>query len=471
MQVIDKSAEGLKRQFSVVIAADAIEEKVTSRLNEVGRQVRLPGFRPGKVPMNLLRKRFGQAVRSEILERTIDESTQAAFTEKAVKPAMQPKVELVKFEEGQDLEFSVQYEVLPEISSGEFSNLDLTRLVASVSDKEHEEAINGFLRNRRTTEKVDEDRPAKTGDGLMVDFVGRIDGKEFDGGTAKDALVEIGSGQYVPGFEDQLVGAKVGDTVKVNVTFPEDYAASELAGKAAEFDVTVKELHKVTTPPLDDEFAKSMGDENVEALRTRMRKFLQDNYDNASRLRLKRQLLDRLAESHSFAVPEGLVDVEFDAIWRQMERVAKDGQLDPEDEGKTDEELRKEYRDIAERRVRLGLLLSDVGQKNGVSVSQEDLNKAIMQEAVRYPGQETAVIEYYQRNPQALEALRAPIFEDKVVDFIISQAKVTDQAATIEEIMRDPEDDEAKAEQPASDEAAPKKAKKAKSSKSKADAE
>jgi len=464
MQVIDKSAEGLKREFNVVIAANAIEEKVTDRLNEVGRQVRLPGFRPGKVPMNLLRKRFGQAVRSEILERTIDESTQAALTEKAIKPAMQPKVELVKFEEGQDLEFKVAFEVLPEISSSTFSDLELTRLVATVTDKEHEDGITGFLKNRRTSDKITEDRAAKKGDALLVDFVGRIDGKEFEGGAAKDTMVEIGSGQYVPGFEDQLIGAKTGETRTIKITFPEDYAAKDKAGKAAEFDITVKEIHDIKAPELNDEFAKSMGDDNAEAFKARMRQFLQDNYNNASRMRLKRQLLDKLAEAHHFDVPQGLVDVEFDAIWRQMERVAQDGQLDPEDQGKSQDELKAEYRAIAERRVRLGLLLSDVGQKNGVAVSQEDLNRAIMQEAMKYPGQETAVIEYYQRTPQALETLRAPIFEDKVVDYIIGQAKVTDQPATIEEVMRDPEDDaqaaEAKPEKAADSAEKPKKAKK-----------
>jgi trigger factor len=280
-------------------------------------------------------------------------------------------------------------------------------------------------------------------------------------------MIEIGSGQFVPGFEDQLIDAKAGETRTIKITFPEDYGSKDLAGKDAEFEIAVKEIHELKMPELTDELAKSMGDESADAFKARMRQFLQDNYNGASRLRLKRQLLDKLAEAHHFPVPQGLVDVEFDAIWRQMERVKNEGQLDPEDEGKSDDELKAEYRAIAERRVRLGLLLSDVGQKNGVSVSQEDLNRAIMQEAMKYPGQETAVIEYYQRTPQALETLRAPIFEDKVVDYIIGQAKVTDQPATIEEVMRDPEDDvpapaaEAAKAEPAADSAEkPKKARK-----------
>ncbi|MBY0511054.1 MAG: trigger factor [Rhodospirillaceae bacterium] len=461
MQVIDKSADGLNREFNVVVPATAIEAKVVSRLNEVGRQVKLPGFRPGKVPMKLLRSRFGNEVRGEILESTINESTQAALTEKALKPALQPKVELVTFEEGKDLEFSVKLEVLPEIQDGaDLANLELNRPVTSVTDEELDKAVQDFLKSRRTTETVTETRAAKTGDALVIDFVGSIDGVEFEGGKGSDAHLELGAGQFIPGFEEQLIGAKAGDSKVVNVTFPADYGAKDLAGKAASFKVDVKELKTYVTPELTDAVVKEMGDESVDAFKTRMRGFLQQNYDGASRLRVKRQLLDKLAEGHTFPVPRGMVDVEFDAIWRQMEQVVKNGQLDPEDAGKSEDELKAEYRGIAERRVRLGLLLSDIGQKNNITVAQEDLSKAITQEAFRYPGQEAAVVEFYQRNPQALESLRAPIFEEKVVDFIISKAKVTDQSVSVEELMRDPDE----AEEAAADTAKPKK--KAKANKS-----
>jgi trigger factor len=439
MQVIDKNTDGLRREFNVVVAASTIEDKITSRLTEVGSQVRLPGFRPGKVPMTLLRKRFGDAVRGEILEKTIDESTQAALSEKALKPAMQPKVEVVTFEEGKDLEFAVKLEVLPEIGASDFSNLELNRPVATVTDEELDKAVQDFLKSRRSTEKVAEDRKAKKGDALLVDFIGRIDGKEFEGGSAQDNTIEIGAGMLVPGFEDQLIGAKAGETVTVKVTFPDEYGVKTLAGKPAEFEVKVKELHTITTPELNDEFAKSVGDETVESLKNRLRAFIQQNYDGASRMRVKRQLLDKLADSNSFAVPAGMVDVEFDAIWRQMEQVKQDGQLDPEDEGKSEEDLKAEYRAIAERRVRLGLLLSDVGQKNNVTVSSDDISKAVTAEAYRYPGQEAAVVDFYQKNPQAVEQLRAPIFEEKVVDYIISKAKITDQPVSVEELMRDPD--------------------------------
>ena len=464
MQVIDKSADGLNREFNVVVPATAIEAKVLSRLNEVGRQVRLPGFRPGKVPMKLLRTRFGESVRGEIIENTVNESTQAALTEKALKPAMQPKVELVSFEEGKDLEFSVKLEVLPEITGADFANIELNRPVTSVTDEELEKSVQDFLKSRRTTETVTEARAAKNGDAVVADFVGTMDGVEFEGGSAKDATIEIGAGQFIPGFEEQLIGAKVGDSVTVNVNFPADYGAKDLAGKAASFKCDVKELKTFKTPELNDELAKQTGDESAEALKTRMRGFMQQNYDAASRLRVKRQLLDKLAEGHSFDVPKGMVDVEFDAIWRQMEQVVKNGQLDPEDAGKSEDDLKTEYRGIAERRVRLGLLLSDIGQKNNVAVAQEDLTKAVTQEAFRYPGQEAAVVEFYQRNPQALESLRAPIFEEKVVDFIISQAKVTDETVSVEELMRDPDEaEEASAEE--------KPKKKAKAKKAAADSE
>ena len=441
MQVIEKPADGLKRSFNVVVPTAAIEEKVSTRLTEVGQQVRLPGFRPGKVPMNLLKKRFGESVRGEVLEKTVDESTQAALTEKALKPAVQPKVEIVKFEEGQDLEFSVQVEVLPEITA-EVGKIDLTRPTALVSDEEMSKALEGVQRSRATSEVVA--RPAQKGDAVIADFVGRIDGEAFQGGSLQGATIEIGSNTYIPGFEDQLIGASAGDKRIVKVTFPAEYPNSpNLANKPAEFEVDVKEVRAVTLPELNDEFAQGVGDTGIDALKTRLREYLQQNHDAASRQKMKRQLLDKLAEAHKFDVPQGLVDIEFESIWRQMEQVTRGGQIDPEDVGKTEDELKAEYRGIAERRVRLGLLLSDIGQRAGVVVSPDDIKSAVMQEAMRYPGQEAAVVEFYQRNPQALENFRAPLFEEKVVDHLIAQANVTDRTVTVEELLSDDEEEKA----------------------------
>jgi trigger factor len=435
MQVIDKLSDGLKREFNVVVAASAIQERVEARLVEVGQQVRLPGFRPGKVPMDLLRKRFGQSVRGEVLERTVDESTQQALTEKALKPALQPRVEMVRFEDGEDLEFAVKLEVLPEITPNDLASLSLTRGVVEVKDEEVEKGLEALRRNRSTLEPVTEDRPVASGDVVIADFVGRIDGTPFEGGTAQDATIEIGANNYIPGFEDGLVGAKKGATVEVKVTFPQDYQP-DLAGKAAVFDITVKDIKKRVLPELDDAFAKSLGMESVEQLRQRGRESIQEQYAQTARLHLKRQLLDKLAESHSFPVPDGMVDAEFGGIWRQVEQAKKANQLEPEDADKSEDELRNEYRAIAERRVRLGLLLSDIGQKNNITVLPEDFSKAVMEEARRYPGQEKSVIEYYQRTPQALESLRAPIFEEKVVDFVISKAQVSDLPVTAEELAK-----------------------------------
>ncbi len=437
MQVIDKVSDGLKREFNVVVTAAAIEEKVEARLTEVGQQVRLPGFRPGKVPRDILKKRFGQSVRGEVLERTIDESTQQALTEKAIKPALQPKVELVSFDEGKDLEFAIKVEVLPEISAADFSSITLSRDVATVQDSEVAKALETLQNSRATTEAVTEARAAANGDVLVTDFVGRIDGTPFEGGTAQGASIELGSGSFIPGFEEQLIGAKAGETKELKVTFPKEYQAAELAGKDAVFEVKVTELRRKIIPELTEDFAKSVGAESIEAMRTRAREMIQSQYDELSRLRLKRQLLDKLAETNSFAVPQGMVDAEFDAIWRQVEEAKKAGQLDAADRDKSDDDLKTEYRNIAERRVRLGLLLSDVGTKNSITVAPEDFSAAVMAEARRYPGQESAVVNHYQRNPQALETLRAPLFEEKVVDYILGKAQITDKVVTFEELQKD----------------------------------
>jgi trigger factor len=439
MQITEKTTQGLKREYNVVIAASIIEQRMTTRLSEVGQQVSLPGFRPGKAPMNLLRKRFGQSVMGEVLDQTINESAQSVISQKSLKPALQPKVELVNFAEGKDLEFAVKVELLPEITAPNFGTITLEKWVATLSDADFDKAIQQLLTNNRTTKAIDEDRKAKNGDVLLIDFVGKLNGATFDGGTGFDTQLELGSGQFIPGFEEQLLGVKAGDNAVLNVTFPTEYGAKDLAGKAVTFDVKVKEIRAFITPELDEEFAKRMGEESVDKLKAKTRDIMQASYDRLSRLRLKRNLLDKLAELDAFAVPDGMVDAEFDAIWRQIEQAKAAGQLDPEDVKKSEEELRKEYRAIAERRVRLGLLLSDVGQKNTISVTPEELGKAVAAQAERFPGQEQAVVNYYKNTPEALESLRAPAFEDKVVDFILGQVKITEKTVSIEDLQKDPE--------------------------------
>jgi trigger factor len=319
--------------------------------------------------------------------------------------------------------------------------MKLERMKVDVPDAEIDKALNRIAEQHERSEKIDEDRPSQTGDIVIIDFVGSIDGKEFQGGSATDFRLKLGSGQFIPGFEDQLTGAKAGDKRDVNVTFPENYGNSELAGKPAKFAVTAKEIHKPIAATLNDELAKQMGLDDLQTLRKAVRDQLGRDYARIVRSRLKRQVLDRLADAHQFAVPQGMVDLEFDAIWKNVEEERKQGPLsDPALAGKSEDELKAEFRRIAERRVRLGLLLSEVGRLNNIQVSQEEVNRALVEQARRFPGQERRVIEYYRNNADALAQLRAPLFEDKVIDFIIEMAAVTDKPATIEELMKEPEE-------------------------------
>lgn len=435
MQITEKSSEGLKRELSVVIGADEIDGKVTDRLTEVGKQVRLPGFRPGKVPMNLLKKRFGESVRGEVLESTIQESTQKAMEEKSFKPAVQPKIDLVTFEEGQDLEFSIEVELLPEIELTDLSTFKVEKLTAEAGDKQVDETTAKMAENNKKSVPLEDDRPADTGDVVIINFDGSVDGEPFEGGKAEDFQLELGSGRFIPGFEDQVVGMKVGDEKGLNVTFPEDYHSSELAGKDAVFATKLNRIEVLETPPIDDEFAKSMGFDDLAGLKEAVKGQIEQDYGYLSRMKIKRELLDHLADGHDFEVPSAMLDGEFDTIWKQVEQAKEANQLDPDDEGKSDEELRADYRNIAERRVRLGLLLSEVGQQNNLTVPPEELSQAISKEASRFPGQEQAVVNYYQNNPQAIEQVRAPLFEDKVIDFLLELAQVEEKSVTPEELI------------------------------------
>jgi trigger factor len=433
MQVTETNASGLTREFKVVIPAKQFQERIENRLRDRQRSMRLPGFRPGKVPMSLVDKHWRQHVTGEELQRTIGDSSAQIVSERGLRPAGQPKIEITNFKDGADLEYSMAIELLPEIEPTDFSKLELTRNVVEIPDAEVDQALARLSREQAKSEPVSEARPAEKDDVLVIDFTGKVDDKEFPGGKAEGHHVRLGSGQLIPGFEDQLIGAKVGEHREVKVTFPANYPRAELAGKDAHFDVDVKELQKLIPASLDDELAKGLGVENLDALRQRVRDQLQTEYGVASRSRIKRQLLDKLAETHEFAMPPGLVDTEFNQIWGQIEADRKAGNIDPEDKDKTEEQLRQEYRDIAARRVKLGLLLSEIGRRVQVEVKQDELGRAVMNEARRYPGQERKVVEFYQNNEQALAQLRAPLYEDKVVDYILSAAKVTERKVSPEQ--------------------------------------
>jgi len=441
MQVTETNVDGLKREFKVVIGANDIEEKVKHRLDEIGRSVRLPGFRPGKVPMTVLRQRYGSAVRGEVLEQAVTDSSSQAMQERGMRPAMQPQIEIVSFEEGTGLEYKMAVEILPDIKPVGFGEIEVERLRPEVDEAEIEEALGRIGKSRRQSEPAQ--RPAQQGDAVVIDFVGRIDGTEFPGGAAQGHTLELGSGTFIPGFEDQLVGASAGDKREVKVTFPADYGSAELAGKEAAFDVEVKEVREFKPVEINDDLAKEIGMDSLDELRKTVREQIERDYGAFARQKMKRALLDELAAKHDFPVPAGMVDAEFDVIWKQLEQERGQGTDEPdgEDAGKSEDELKAEYRAIAERRVRLGLLLAEVGRANNITVSQEEVNRALMDEARRHPGYERQVVEFYRNQPAALANLRAPIFEDKVIDFITEMAKVNERTIPAKELLAT--DDEA----------------------------
>jgi trigger factor len=482
MQVTETSADGLKREFTITVPAGDLEDEITRRLDELGRQVRLPGFRPGKVPMQILRKRFGLSVRGEVLQSTLQVSSAEAISERNLRPALPPKVDIVSAGEGADLEYKMAVELLPEIPEPSFADLGVERLVVEVPDEDVDRAIERLAEQQRKSEVVD--RPAELGDILLVDVEGRVGDQEIPGAGGKDRQIVLGAGSSVPGFEDQLVGATAGEHRKVHVTFPEDSAVADLAGKEAVFAVDVKEVRQRAPIIIDDELGKAVGLENLAELRQEFRQQMQRDYDAASRLRLKRSLLDKLAEAHDFAVPPGMVELEFDNIWRQYraqrearpEAAGADAPLaasgeggsntaaapenspdaataatgeasadavptaaGSDDTGEGEKATQAEFRKIAERRVRLGLLLAEVGRRNNITVTADEVNQAITREARRHPGYERQVLDFYRQNPGAIDNLRAPIFEDKVIDFIVELGKIGERKITPQELLAIPE--------------------------------
>lgn len=438
MQVKEISHKGLKHSLEVTVPASDIAKHTESRLKEVGKTVRLPGFRPGKAPMDLLKKRYGRAVMGEVLEQAVNESSAKAMEERKLRPAMQPKIEVKEFDEGKDLTFNLEVEVLPEIKVADMKGLKLERPVAKVEKKQIDETLERIAKSNQQTQKIEGDRATKNGDIVVMDFHGRTkdDGVMHEGMHAHGAKLELGSGQFIPGFEEQLVGKKTGEKIEVNVTFPEQYGAAELAGRDAIFDVEIHEIHEAAAAKIDAEFAKMLGFDDEAALRTAVEEQIKKDYDSLSRLKLKRQLLDALDEKNQFEIPASMHDAEYDLILRQIEqeRNAQGG------EAISDEE-KEELKEIAARRVRLGLVLSEFGNTNKIKVADQELQRAIIAEAQKFPGQEKMVFEFYKKNPQAIESLRAPIYEDKVVDLIFSQAEITEKEVTIEELTAEDDDD------------------------------
>lgn len=435
MNVTETLSEGLKREYKVVIPAQDLKAKYSDKLAKLTQNVRLPGFRPGKVPAALLRKRYGDALASEVVEEAVSETASKTLTDKGLRPALQPKLlEVGKFEEGKDLEFRFQIEALPEIEPMDFRQIALERVKVAVEEADVDAALKRLAEGNPDLKPADAGRKAENGDVTVIDFAGTIGGVAFPGGSAEGHHLRLGSGGFIPGFEEQLLGSAAGEQRDVKVTFPADYPAKNLAGKEASFAVTVKELKQAHPAEMTDGFAERVGAKDMADLKAQVRKQIEGDYGSLSRMRLKRQLLDKLAESHGFAVPEGMVEAEFNLIWREVEEQKKQGQMDEADKAKSDDELKAEYRKIAERRVRLGLLLAEVGRRNKIEVSREELGQAIVREAQRYPGQERKVIDYYQQNQDAMAQLRAPLYEDKVVDYVLALAKVSEKSVTPKEL-------------------------------------
>lgn len=445
MDVTETNAEGLSRTFKVTVPASELAAKLDSRIAEIRPQMNLKGFRPGKVPAAHVKKMFGKSIMSELIESLVGETNQKALEDAKVRPASQPDVQMdgdiEKVLDGKaDLAYSLNVDVMPDFEPTDIKKLKLERPVAPVSETEVDEALQKLASQNQQYKARGKTAKAKDGDAVVIDFVGKIDGVPFDGGAAEEQTVVIGAGRFIPGFEEQLIGVKTGDETELNVTFPEDYQAENLKGQAAVFEVKVREVRMPKEAEIDEDFAKNFGLESLEQLREMMTSQIQNEHDSASRQKAKRALLDALDEEHSFDLPPKMVDQEFQQIWQQLQQEKEAGNLDEEDAKKTDEELEKEYKAISERRVRLGLVLAEIGRAAEVQITDQEVQQAVIAEARKFPGQEREVVEFFQKNPGAMAQVRAPIYEEKVVDHILEVAKVTDKEVSTEDLFAEMED-------------------------------
>ncbi|MFO1089535.1 MAG: trigger factor [Hyphomicrobiales bacterium] len=447
MQVTETLNEGLKREIKVVVPASTLESRMMERLKELSGTAQIRGFRPGKVPVNHLKRMYGRSVMAEVVQKAVEDEGKQILADRGLKPAYQPEIKLPEdqaevngiMEGKQDLAFTMAFEVVPAVDIKDFTNLSLTKRVVKVEDKHVDDALSRIASQAK--DYAEKDGAAETGDRVTLSFVGKIDGVAFDGGTAEDIPLELGSGQFIPGFEEQLVGMKAGEEKVINVTFPESYQVDTLAGKPATFDVKVSKIEapKVSAP--DDELAKRVGIESLEKLKEMVRERIGQEFDQMSRAKLKRDMLDALDKEYSFDLPQKLVDAEFNQIWNALRREMEQSGQTFESEGTTEEATRKEYREIAERRVRLGLVLGTIGEKAGITITDEEMERALIDRARRFPGQERQVYEFYRKNPNALMEVRGPVFEQKVVDHIASQAKIAEEPIEQEELAKLLEDE------------------------------
>lgn len=451
MQVTETLSEGLKRAYKVVLPMADLAKRLEGELESMKDKVKINGFRPGKVPMEHMRKMYGKQVMGDVLQNAVNEANRKIVEDNGLRLANEPKIDIDGGDEGVkkaievagDLAFTVNIEVLPKFDIGTFDDIALERPVVAVPDEDVAQALDRMASQSRPFNA--KEGASISGDKLTIDFVGKIDGVEFEGGKGEGIDLVLGSGQFIPGFEEQLTGAAAGDARVVNVSFPENYQAANLAGKAASFDVTVQGVAAPGDLAIDDEFAKGYGMESLDKLKDAVRSTMQRALDSVSRAKLKRSLLDVLDKRYSFELPPTLVEQEFTSIWERVQQEQQQSGKTFADENTTEDAARAEYRRIAERRVRLGLLMAEVGEQEKVSVSDDELSAAIVEQARQYPGQEKAVWDFYQKNQQAVAQIRAPLYEEKVVDVIVAKAKVTDKTVSKEELMKEDEDETAKA--------------------------
>lgn len=445
MEVTQTKAEGLSRTFAIKVPVSELQAKLDARIEEIRPQMRLKGFRPGKVPAAHVRKMYGRDLMGEVIDKLVNETNQKALEDNSLRPAGQPNVhmeaDIEKVVTGQeDLSYHMHVDVMPEFTPVDVSTLTIERPVAEIADEQIEEALKRIAEQNTKFEARPEGEASQDGDAVIVDFVGKIDGEAFDGGTAEQQAVVLGSNRFIPGFEEQLLGVKAGDEKELNVSFPEDYPSADLAGKAAVFETKIHEVRAPQTPEVDDEFAKGLGLESLEQLRGLVKDQLSGEHTAASRSKAKRNLLDQLDEAHDFDLPPGMVNQEFEQIWQQLQREMDAGRVSDEEKAKPEDALKEEYRKIAERRVRLGLVLAEIGRLADVRISEAEVNQALIREARQYPGQEREVVQFFQKNPAAMAQLRAPIYEDKVVDHILETAKVEDKTVSREDLFKEDEE-------------------------------
>ena len=442
MAITQTLSEGLKREFEVIITNSEINKLVDQKLENIAKEANLPGFRPGKVPVSVVKNRFGKQVIGEVVRESVDTASKEALEKNKLTPSSQPKIEIISFDEGEDLKAKLSVEIMPEFEIPDLSSLEIIRPVAKVSAKDINDAVEKIAKENVGTKEIKKDRPAKKGDTVVIDFIGKVDEKPFDGGEAKGHNLKLGSNTFIPGFEDGLIGAVKGETKFVSVTFPKDYQAKNLAGKNAVFETKVNEIKEDVVVTINDDFAKTLGMNDLEALKKAISEQISKQHDQASRQKAKRQILDKLADTLSFDLPETLEKEEYENICKAMNPNSKpDTNENKESDTEPDKGMTKEEKldasEIAKRRVRLGLLLSEIGRKNNIKVEEEDTRNAMMKEIQKYPGQEKQIMEYLKSNPEAQQQLSGPIFEDKIIDFILELANVKEKTVSIEELYKD----------------------------------